>query len=224
LLVGVFLSNTNAQPTGAFLKNKNYYVNTFTSTEILNLDNAYAIQQKSTKYFLKSKEFHDKAVKFKKMQNLPISASKIKKYKKKETKYLTKAAKSKIKGLEYCFEANQTIKNVYMDNLNSSTFSGEKDLMKELTGIQNAYSDSAVLFQAMTSNAPDIDKATYWSNRYYSENHALLFMEYKFAVINGDKEITDALKKKYLNEKTDNDNNKVVYDEKNNGNNNEKNV
>ena len=204
---------TNAQPQELFLRSTDYYKDIFKGSDLQKLNEAYTIDKNGEKYFKKSNDYYSDAERFHNMQDLPIAPKKIRKYEKKEHKLLVKAAKNEIKGLEYAFESNKTIKNVYLSNLETKEVKENKVLFKILDDSQEAYLDSTVLAKSKTTNISDIEKARYLSDAYHYEKQALLFMEYKFAVLNKDKKITKQLLDKYkVEDIAKPDSQKVVYD------------
>ncbi len=199
LIISLFLLNSNiyAQPESLFLKNKSYFSSTFSVDEIQKLNQAYSLQAEGQKYHIKSDTLYNKAARYLKLQELPLAQNKIKKYQKKEYKYLQKASENKLKALDYSFRANKIIKDVYMAKINSFKPQNNVSLMINLTKYQKDYEDSVLMAKGSTTGASMIDKAFILNDAFYFENKELLFMEYKIGVCNNDNPLTQKLAQKY---------------------------
>ncbi len=207
----LFSLNSYSQPKELFLKNQKYFSTIFSELDANKLKNAYATKSEGEQKAQKSARYYAKAERFYKIQQLPIAERKKRRAKKKETRFLKKASKIEVKALETCFAANEQIKDVYYGNLQQGKDNINRKLLLRLDNDFKAYLDSAVLQKSINSTNI-IEKARAWNNAYFYENKALLYMEYKFAVLNNDTKIISDLEKYFKIEKNKKPENVVPKD------------
>ncbi len=193
LTILLFANNIKAQNQDYFLKNKGYY-SLFNQQETQKLNAAFAAKNDTTlltKYY----KFQEKADNFKKMADMPISAKRIKKYRKKQQKFANKAAKYRIIALNSYLSANSTIKSMYITKANMLTAT-DTCLLKRLRTQNGNFIDSARIANNRNYNN-QVEFSQNLDEKYYYDNLAIINLEQQIATLKKDTTISKNLHKKY---------------------------
>lgn len=198
LIITSVWSISLAQPQDFFARKNNYF-GLFSNDQVTKLNYAFETKKIVSKDDAKMQKFVANADKYYKMSNLPLSDSKIKRYKKKTYKYDLKAAKIKLPIISQYIEANNNIKSIY-STIIDTVKNIDTCILKTIKKQMQPYIDTAKQYKTTVTSNP-VQNLANLENYYYYDNKVILFMEYQIAIVAKDTNLRNYYLKKYCKPK-----------------------
>lgn len=198
LIISGVWSFSYSQPKEYFARKNNYF-GLFSNDQVTKLNYAFETKKVVSKDDAKMQKYIAKADRYYKMSNLPLSDTKIKRYKRKTYKYDLKAAKIKLPIIGQYIQANNNIKSIYATIIDTVK-NVDTCILKVIKKQMQPFIDTANQYKTTVTSDP-VQTLANLENYYFYDNKVIVFMEYQLAVIAKDSNLRNFYLKKYCKPK-----------------------